>query len=130
MGQRSSQPAKPRNQPSLPVAENGLYSPLSDEEDAIRLLRILPSSDFDGRVEPIRCEMKEVLLRDKPDDGALSHTWGPPTETAAEEGMTSERTCLILYINKRLPITENLDACLTQFGRDQHFHEWLWIDAV
>jgi Heterokaryon incompatibility protein (HET) len=107
-----------------------LYSPLRDAVDAIRLMRLVRTGSEADHNEIIRCEMQEVLLRDKPQYLALSYTWGPPHRIAQLERMTSARNSLILCNGKRMQVAANLNAFLKRLVQKDQFDEWLWADAV
>jgi len=88
-------------------------------EGGVRLLRLLPHSDENSRIE---CQLFTYPLLDSggthPYD-ALSYAWGPP-----EDNQQS------VYVNGCvLPVRTNLYAALTHL-RDRFIDRILWIDAI
>jgi hypothetical protein len=105
--------------PSSPAT--GIYSSLSDEEEEIRLLSILPASD-DSNSNSIKSHLQRVRLKHMgPDQNyiALSYTWG------------DRSTTLPITVNgETMQVTTNLESALrylrVEFGPTFLF----WIDAV
>jgi Heterokaryon incompatibility protein (HET) len=96
------------------------YSPLSQNPDVIRLLRLLPCKD--KREENLQCELFEYSLRGSDSTNhpyeALSYVWG------------SERTPESIVIdNQKLAVTKNLYMALSRL-RDREIPRIIWADAV
>ncbi|KAF2664857.1 HET-domain-containing protein [Microthyrium microscopicum] len=92
-----------------------IYSPLDEENQELRLIRILPSQDPSASLE---CFLDVISLRDFPIYYALSYVWGDQS-----------RTVQILVNHHPVNITENLAAALTQL-RSKGFEGPLWADAI
>jgi hypothetical protein len=94
------------------------YVPLptySANRHITRVLRLLPDSNFSA---PVRCELQEVSLDEKPVYEAISYCWGAPLEFHP-----------ILCRDKRLNVSPNLTAALRHLRRPET-HRALWADAI
>lgn len=95
------------------------YQPLPTEEGFIRLLRLLPSPTHQAE---IHVDLIEYNLTPSHTSShsyeALSYVWG-----------SLDTTSSILVGDKRLQVTPNLHAALSQL-RDTVFPRVLWVDAV
>jgi hypothetical protein len=92
------------------------YTPLSNERQNIRLLRLLPAKAEDE----IRCELLEYRLQTSAGSSyeALSYVWGSPDVPRC------------IYIgDEHLDVTPNLYAALFRL-RHTDFPRTLWIDAI
>jgi hypothetical protein len=90
------------------------YKPLSPYSEAFRLLRVLPSSNFE---DPLVCELRHAELTDNPEFASLSYTWGPPVfdHTITLEGL-------------EFKVTGSLDYALRSFR--QTGWQMLWADQI
>ncbi|PSN63313.1 HET-domain-containing protein [Corynespora cassiicola Philippines] len=88
--------------------------PLAD--DSIRLIRLRPGP----WPSPIRCDLFQVSLKDKPQYKALSYVWG------------SKNVTRNIYLNRRLfAITVNLESALRHLRHPSGNESLiLWIDAL
>ncbi|PVH96704.1 HET-domain-containing protein, partial [Periconia macrospinosa] len=92
------------------------YSPLSDVQKNIRLLKILPSVSDDAE---IHVELFEYSLQNSRHSyEALSYVWGEPHPARS------------IYVdNEHFDVTPNLYSALLQL-RDHSLPRYIWIDAV
>jgi hypothetical protein len=91
-----------------------LYQYQSLEAQEIRLLVLLPGSSFDD----IRCELKNVLLSDKPNYEALSYAWGDSAKTKS-----------VLCDEKHILITESLFVALEHLAYEDE-PRCMWADGI
>ena len=94
------------------------YIPLptySANRHITRVLRLLPDSNFSA---PVRCELQEVSLDEKPVYEAISYCWGAPLKLHP-----------ILCHDKRLNVSANLTAALRHLRRPET-NRVLWADAI
>jgi hypothetical protein len=93
------------------------YTPLSNERQNIRLLRLLPAEAKDAE---IRCELLEHRLQTSAGSSyeALSYVWGNPNPHHR-----------IFVGDEHLDVTPNLYAALLRL-RDARFPRTCWIDAI
>ena len=80
-----------------------------------RLLVLLPDKDPSAK---IRCELKQVCLKEKPSYDAISYCWGDQTATQS-----------ILCNEDELEVTLNLDTALHRLRQSQTTRT-LWADAI
>jgi Heterokaryon incompatibility protein (HET) len=95
------------------------YSPLDSGGKEIRLIRIIPDKDDQGRVS---CELRHFHLKDNPYYECLSYVWGDPEKN---------RPILLNGIN--FNVTINLDGFLRQLQpktTNTESRRWIWIDAL
>ena len=98
---------------NLTTLPNYKYGPLRDGAN-IRILVLKPGIGED----PIRCNLEEAKLADKPQFECLSYVWGDPTDTK-----------LIICDKKAIRITVNLHGALKHLREPQKKRR-LWVDAV
>lgn len=95
------------------------YSPLSQNPDTIRLLRLLPGKD---KLENVQCELFEYTLRESSATShlyeALSYVWG-----------SEENPKFITVDDQKLAVTQNLYVVLLRL-RDDNIPRIIWVDAV
>ncbi|KAF7670893.1 hypothetical protein GT037_011021 [Alternaria burnsii] len=92
------------------------YSPLPQDGDSFRLLRVLPSPIA---LLPIQCKLYTTYISREEDQYiAGSYVWGPP-----------EPSKTILLDGKRFKVRENLFHFLRAF-RNRHQSQVIWIDAI
>jgi hypothetical protein len=98
------------------------------DKSQIRLLKVQAHKNGDGEIQ---CEMRTVNLDDGPNYVALSYTWGPPTDRAAEAGVTSDPLHAIACNGGTIKITQNLyDFFQRAIQHPDLSSRWLWIDSV
>jgi hypothetical protein len=94
------------------------YIPLpasSADRHVTRILQLLPDRTLS---EPVRCELEQVWLDEKPSYEAISYCWGSPLDFYP-----------ILCHKKRLDISPKLTAALRHL-RQQETSLALWADAI
>ena len=95
------------------------YSPLSQEPNSIRLLRLMPNKNDTA---DIRCELFKYALQESSKAThpyeALSYVWGG-----------SDRPKSIFIDNQYLDVTLNLHAALLRL-RDRDIPRIIWVDAI
>jgi hypothetical protein len=105
------------------------YSPLSQEPNTIRLLRLLPSED---KLENLRCELLEYFIQDSDITSdlyeALSYFWGGDDKPQSVI-ITGDRGGDHRKDSTQLAVTQNLYAALLQL-RHHQFPRLIWVDAI
>ena len=102
--------------PTIAMEESNFkHSPLSRDEDEIRLVDLLPCTDSTAS---IRCNIQHVKLSDRPQYEALSYVWGSVDEPKSIE-----------IDGKKQSIRENLYLALKRL-RLVAKPRSLWIDAI
>jgi Heterokaryon incompatibility protein (HET) len=91
------------------------YQPLENDNQGIRLLRLMPGPHIAARIE---CELFHAKIEDCPPYEALSYTWGDASQTTDID----LSGCLF-------PATVNLDVAL-RYLRSRSEPRVLWVDAV
>lgn len=91
------------------------YQPLDQDEQEIRLVKLLPSK---GRADPLHCSLDTVTLSSSLRFQSLSYAWGHDTADVSLKIGTSQ-----------LPITKNLELALRAV-RKQNSTISLWVDAI
>jgi len=91
-----------------------LYQYQSLKAQEIWLLVVFPGSSFDN----IRCELKNVLLSDKPIYEALSYAWGDSAKTKS-----------VLCDEKHILITESLLVALQHLAYEDE-PRCMWADGI
>jgi hypothetical protein len=91
------------------------YHELDHESRAFRLIRLLPSVDFDAE---ILCELFESLLDNCPRYDALSYVWGDANITVP-----------IRLHDTTHPVTTNLGLAL-RYLRLAEEERIIWVDAL
>ena len=102
------------------------HSPLQ-QQDSIRLLRLLPSIDKDA---PIQCQLFEYSLQGPTEEihlyEALSYVWG---STANQQIVFVQSEDDAKGSFQTLLVTANLHVAL-KYLRSRHIARTIWIDAV
>jgi hypothetical protein len=91
------------------------YQPLENDNQGIRLLRLMPGPHIAARIE---CELFHAKIEDCPPYEALSYTWGDASQTTD-----------IDLSGCPFPATVNLDVAL-RYLRSRSEPRVLWVDAV
>lgn len=98
------------------VTHSRLYAPLNPKTPEIRVVKLLPSQDFNA---PIECELSHRPLYSESDGyESLSYVWGAP-EFVGE----------ILLSGESQPTTRNLEMAL-RYLRLPSCARTLWVDAI
>jgi hypothetical protein len=99
------------------------YSPLDEQKNEIRVLRILPGVDT-GTLE---CRLEHIALKDGSDYDALSYAWhDPKLYPEAQRDLKHN----LLVNGKCLEIGHNLATFLQSARGKQDESRQIWIDAI
>ncbi|PMD43635.1 hypothetical protein L207DRAFT_510144 [Hyaloscypha variabilis F] len=99
------------------------YTPLDEQKNEIRVLRILPGAGAD----PLECRLQHIALRDSADYDALSYAWHDPTLYPEEQKDLKHN---VLINGKCLKIGNNLATFLQSARGKEEESRQIWIDAV
>ncbi|PMD64882.1 HET-domain-containing protein, partial [Hyaloscypha bicolor E] len=99
------------------------YSPLDEQKNEIRVLRILPGVD----ASTLECRLEHIALEDGSDYDALSYAWhDPKLYSEAQRDLKHN----LLVNGKCLEIGNNLATFLQSARGKQAESRQIWIDAI